>query len=105
MRVVTWMAAAWMLAPAGPASAQPPQPQPQPQPQVQRQAKSPYADGTGNSAVDTLNSGQLDRNYTGPWHQVPTHRPAAGPIGAVGVPAQPATPPDATVPQTAAPRR
>ena len=101
MRIATGMAAAWVLALAGPASAQQPQ---QPQRQAQRVATSPYADGTGDSAVGTLNSGQLDQNYTGPWHQVPTRRPAAGPVGAVAVPAPTATPPDTAVPQGAAPR-
>ena len=62
-----------MAALAGPAGAQPAR--------VQSPPTSPYADGTGNSAVDTLNSGQLDRNYTGPWHRVPPQRPVAGPIG------------------------
>ena len=101
MRVATGMAAS-MLMLAGVASAQ------QPQRPAQRQATSPYADGTGNSAIDTLNSGQLDRNYTGPWHQVPTHRPTAGPMRAVAVPgpqgSQPVAPPAEAVPQTAVPR-
>ncbi len=96
MRVATWMAAS-MLALVGPASAQPPQRQ------AQRQATSPYADGTGDGAVDTLNSGQLDRNYTGPWHQVPAHRPAAGPVGAIAVPAPPATP-TSPIPEGVTPR-
>ena len=36
--------------------------------------RSHYADGTGDSDVDRLNAGQLDRNYRGPWHQVPPGR-------------------------------
>ena len=32
--------------------------------------RSHYADGTGDSDVDRLNAGQLDRNYRGPWHPV-----------------------------------
>jgi len=40
--------------------------------------RSPYADGTGNSAVDALNSGQLNQNYKGPWYQTPA-RPVAPP--------------------------
>ncbi len=100
MRVATGMVAVSMLALAGPASAQ--------RPQTQRQATSPYADGTGNSAVGTLNSGQLDQNYTGPWHRVPTHLPAAGPMRAAAVPgqqgSQPVAVPTGAVPQTAAPR-
>ncbi len=35
---------------------------------------SHYADGTGDSDVDRLNAGQLDRNYRGPWHPVPPGR-------------------------------
>jgi len=43
--------------------------------------RSPYADGTGNSAVDPLNCGQLNQNYKGPWYQTPA-RPVAPPPGA-----------------------
>ena len=37
---------------------------------------SPYADGTGNSAVDKLNAQQDDRNPQN-WHQVPLGTPGS----------------------------
>lgn len=75
---------------ASPALAQPaaaPQPPP----------SSPYADGTGNSQVDTLNNSQTDQNYTG-WHQVPPSpempsRPDAPPPDAPPPPAMAPLPP------------
>ena len=41
--------------------------------------RSHYADGTGDSDVDRLNAGQLDRNYRGPWHPVPLGREMISP--------------------------
>ena len=98
------LAAVLMAALAGPAGAQSNRVQPPP--------ISPYADGTGNSAVDTLNSGQLDRSYTGPWHRVPSRRPVAGPIGLDKrpelrpVPSGPSpAPASGVIPDQVAPRR
>ncbi len=81
--------------------------------QRQPPVRSSYADGTGDSAVDTLNSGQLDRNYTGPWHQVPQHLPVGGPTGlgdrpdlrpAPSAGAPPPMPTAGPIPEQAAPR-
>ena len=82
MKSARWLAAFGVLALAGPAMAQPAKPVVAQQPPP----ISPYADGTGNSAVGTLNSGQLDQSYTGPWHQVPPNRPVGGPMRAKVLP-------------------
>ncbi len=58
--VLAWLVlapAAWAQPDPRPSYAQPP-------------PRSHYADGTGDSDVDRLNAGQLDRNYRGPWHPV-----------------------------------
>ena len=105
----TALAGVLVAALAGPAMAQPDQAQ---SGRVQPPPTSPYADGTGNSAVDTLNSGQLDHNYTGPWHRVPPQRPVAGPIGLdkrpelrPAPPGPPLAPASGVIPEQVAPRR
>ena len=103
MKSARWSLAAFgVLALASPAMAQPATAQPAgPATAPQPPPSSPYADGTGNSAVGTLNSGQLDQSYTGPWHQVPPNRPVGGPIRAKALPdAEPtmAAPPSSAYP-------
>jgi len=51
---------------------------------------SPYPDGTGDVAVDSLNAGQLNQNYRGPWYQVPASQVRPGYAGPAY--AQPASP-------------
>ena len=62
--VLAWLVlapAAWAQPDSRPSYAQPP-------------PRSHYADGTGDSDIDRLNAGQLDRNYRGPWRPVPSGR-------------------------------
>ncbi len=78
--VLAWLVlvpAAWAQPDPRPSYAQPP-------------PRSHYVDGTGDSDVDRLNAGQLDRNYRGPWHPVPPGREM--------IPPGRMMPPDATLP-------
>ncbi|MCQ9156576.1 hypothetical protein [Acidomonas methanolica] len=70
--------------------------------------RSPYADGTGNSAVGDLNAAQLNQNYKGPYYYpgqpIPPARasilpPAASARGAA--PVAPVAPAPASAPRAA----
>ncbi|MBE7210296.1 MAG: hypothetical protein INR65_04700 [Gluconacetobacter diazotrophicus] len=85
------LAAPAALAAPRPGAADPPQ-----------SSASNYSDGTGDSAVDSLNASQLDNNYRGPRYQVQhgTNRPLDGSAPPPAVPLY--RPPVAVAPRAAA---
>ncbi|WP_419729234.1 hypothetical protein [Lichenicola sp.] len=58
---------------------------------------SPYADGTGNSAVDKLNAQQDDKNPQN-WHQVPPGTPGSRMMAPAPAYMPPAPPPGTMAP-------
>ncbi|NVN01477.1 MULTISPECIES: hypothetical protein [Asaia] len=55
-----------------------------------QQAPGRYADGTGNSVIDRLNSSQLNDNYKGPYYHRGEAPPAFRPVQ---LPPEPPPPP------------